>query len=234
VPCHDLLLSIFGIGSLLLCTLLTNTSISSLTSSLPKLPVSASVNSSRHILLVDILDLLVSVNDRKAGPDGRNVALASGLELFLAGIPLLGLAEFTREEDQAGLVFLEAGDVQSEGLFGVVLAASVDDDTDGRGELAWDTGFFQFGESEATSGSDAAVVLDSWASDDWVKLVYRSRGNGRSLCDTGIAASEFATWLVEVDSDAALPILSEMVVWDLLIVLDRHSGCLRSSRRGYR
>jgi hypothetical protein len=34
------------------------------------------------------------------------------------------------------------------------------------------------------------------------------------------------SYLVEVNADSSLPILSEMVVRDLLVVLDRHCGCL--------
>lgn len=51
------------------------------------------------------------------------------------------LAGFSWEEDQAGLVGLEAGDVGGERFFGVVCSAGVDCDADCGSEFAGDTGF---------------------------------------------------------------------------------------------
>jgi hypothetical protein len=53
------------------------------------------------------------------------------------------LARFAGEEDQAGLVGLEAGDVEGEGFFGGVAAARVDGDADCGGEVAGDASFLQ-------------------------------------------------------------------------------------------
>ena len=66
------------------------------------------------------------------------------LDVLLGGIEGLVLAGFAREEDQTGLVGLEAGDVESEGFLRGGLAARVDGDADCGGELAWDAGFLLF------------------------------------------------------------------------------------------
>ena len=51
------------------------------------------------------------------------------------------LAGFAGEEDQACLVGLEAGDVESEGFFVGRLATGVDGDADCGGEFAGNAGF---------------------------------------------------------------------------------------------
>lgn len=53
------------------------------------------------------------------------------------------LAEFAGEEDEAGLVGLEAVNIGLEGFDGEVLAAGVDGDADGGSELARDTSFLE-------------------------------------------------------------------------------------------
>jgi len=77
------------------------------------------------------------------GLDGEGgVDLGDGLGLgeVGGGVALLGLAGLAGEEDQALLVGLEAGDVGGEALLGEVLAAAIDGDADGLGELAGDAG----------------------------------------------------------------------------------------------
>jgi len=47
----------------------------------------------------------------------------------------------------------------------------------------------QLSESETTTGANATVVFNRWASDDWSKLVNGSRCDSSCLCLTSIAAS---------------------------------------------
>ena len=74
--------------------------------------------------------------------DGQDVAADNlvgrlgGLDVLGGGVTLLGLAVAAGEQDEALPVLLEAGDVGLEALLGEVLAAGVDRDTDGAGELA--------------------------------------------------------------------------------------------------
>lgn len=56
-------------------------------------------------------------------------------------IELLELAALAWEQDQAALVLLQAGDVGGKRFLGDILAAVVDRDADGDGELAGDAGF---------------------------------------------------------------------------------------------
>lgn len=103
-----------------------------------------------HGVALDLGDGVVKggVGDGEGGTDagGDTLTLAVG-ESSLDGVDLLGgrvkLLELTAlagEEDQAGLVVLEAGDVGNQGLLGVVGATVVDRDTDGGSELLGDTG----------------------------------------------------------------------------------------------
>ena len=66
------------------------------------------------------------------------------LDVLLGSVEGLVLAGFAWEQDQAGLVGLEAGDVEGEGFLGGGLTTGVDGDADCRGEFAWDAGFLLF------------------------------------------------------------------------------------------
>lgn len=156
------------------------------------------------------------------GESRGNDSLGSGSEVLGAGVTLLWFAELAGEEDEFRAVGLEALDVGSEGWNGVVDTAVVDRDTDCAGESRGDLSSLQLLQGETPTGTDTAVVLDGWASDDWPQLVDWAGGNGSSLGDSGIPPAEFTARLVEVSADASLPLLSEVVVWDLLIVLDSH------------
>lgn len=132
------------------------------------------------------------------------VSALGGLDVLGGGVTLLGLAVAAGEEDEALPVLLEALDVGLEALLGEVLAARVDGDTDGTGELAGDTGScdaldafcavgkightLQLNERETTAGTDTAVVLDGRAADDGPELVDRPGGYLRSLGNTSIAS----------------------------------------------
>jgi hypothetical protein len=92
--------------------------------------------------------LLSVVDDGEAGVDvgDDTVTLALGksgldsLDVLSGGVELLELTALTGEEDQAGLVVLETGNVGDQGLLRVVGAAVVNGDTDGGSELLGDTG----------------------------------------------------------------------------------------------
>jgi len=160
------------------------------------------------------------------GEGGGNDGLGSGSEVLSARVTLLWLADLAGEKDEFRAVGLETLDVGSEGWDGVVDTAVVDGDTDSAGESRGDLSSLQLLQGETPPGTDTAVVLDGWASDNWPQLVDWAGGNGGSLGDPGISPAELTAWLVKVCADASLPLLSEVVVWDLLIVLDGHCvGC---------
>lgn len=82
--------------------------------------------------------------------------------------------------------------------------------------------YLQLHQGESSTGAGAAVVLDGRASDNRSQLVDRSGRDGSGFGETSGSTSRFAAGLVEVHADAALPVLVEMVVGQLLVVLDRH------------
>lgn len=63
-----------------------------------------------------------------------------GLDVLSGGVTALRLAVAAGKENEALPELLEALDVGLEAFLGKVLAAGVDRDTDGAGELAGDTG----------------------------------------------------------------------------------------------
>lgn len=99
------------------------------------------------------------------------LAVTDSLDLLGAGLTLLGGLGVAGEEDEAGLVGLQALNVGLEGLLAEVLATGVDGDTDGAGKLAGDVGLLKLGEGETTASTNTAVVLDAGAADDGAELV---------------------------------------------------------------
>jgi hypothetical protein len=75
----------------------------------------------------------------------RLMRLLGGGDVFLGAVEGLVLSGFAREQDKAGLVGLQAGDVQREGFSGGVLAAVVDGYADCGGEGAGDACFLSCG-----------------------------------------------------------------------------------------
>lgn len=76
--------------------------------------------------------------DREGGGDREG--LDGRLDFFGRGVALLGFVCFAREEDQFGLVPVEAGNVRLQRFYGMVAAAVVHGDADGQCELAGDFG----------------------------------------------------------------------------------------------
>lgn len=134
-------------------------------------------------------------------------------------------------------------------LNGSVLAAVVNSDTNGesflltdtslllkKGDGRWSCGGFvsnikqlvknvsrtnlQFSHGETTTFADLGVVFNSLATDSRVQeTINRAGRNAGSLLDSVLSASELTTGLIEPGLDAELPILSEMLVGQLVIVL---------------
>lgn len=82
--------------------------------------------------------------------------------------------------------------------------------------------YLQLLQGESSTGSGTAVVLDRRASDDRSELIDGTRCDGSGFGQTILSAARLAAGLVEVHSHAALPVLVEVGVGELLIVLDRH------------
>lgn len=107
--------------------------------------------------------LLSGVDDGERGVDagGDTLTLAvsesslDSVDVLSGGVELLELTALAGEEDQAGLVVLETGNVGDQGLLGVVGTAVVNGDTDGGSELLGDTGLLQV-------RKDKSVSLGRW------------------------------------------------------------------------
>lgn len=142
------LLGIFSVG-LLLLSLRARTDKSGVrpgTSQLGVRILLALGQVARGDLLEAVLQADTGVN-REGGSDlGRGLRrVLSHLDILRRAVEFLVLAGFPGEEDQAGLVGLEAGDVEGKSLLRGRLAARVDGNTDGGCELAGDAGFLCVG-----------------------------------------------------------------------------------------
>jgi len=171
-----------------------------------------------HGIALDLGDGVLNggVGDGQSGADAGSETLTlavsqsglDGLDLLGGRVELLELTALAGEEDQAGLVVLQAGDVGDQGLLGVVGAAVVNRDADGGSELLGDTGFLrnskslspifffmtreyylQLSQGETTTGTDTAVVLDGRASHNGTQLVHRTGSNGSSLSETSLTTT---------------------------------------------
>jgi hypothetical protein len=126
-------------------------------------------------------------------------------------VALLGLARLAGEDDQAGLVRLQALNVDRLALLAQVPATVVDDDAEPERLLAGDAGLLELPKREAAALADLAVVAHSRRAHGRPQLGERAHAEGRSLSDAGVTAAELAPGLVEPGADVALPVLAEVV-----------------------
>lgn len=71
-------------------------------------------------------------------------------------------------------------------------------------------------DGESTTSTNATVVLDGGAANDGAEEIDGAGSDSGGLGDAGLSAAKLATGLVEVCPHAALPLLAEMVVGELL------------------
>lgn len=176
----SLFLLVLSLLSLVRRALLADTDKAGLGASVTELPESVLGGLEVADLALLELDLVLDGKGDLGAADNVLSALGS-LDVLGGGVTLLGLAVAAGEENETLPVLLEALDVGLKTLLGKVLAAGVDRDTDGAGELAGDTGgclmlvvFYGFGaiaivhtlqlnERETTAGPDTAVVYTALA-----------------------------------------------------------------------
>ena len=132
------LLALLGLGSsLVLGALLADTNELGVGASLAESAESTALDVGGELGLVDLLE---AGDDGGLDAESRGDALdgLAGL-LVLGGIGLLGLVGLAGEDDEAGLVGLQALDIGGKGLLGEVGAAGVNRDTDGGSKELGDT-----------------------------------------------------------------------------------------------
>lgn len=144
----------------------------------------------------------------------------------------------------------------------LVAATVVNGDTDGEGLLAVDTSLLikfgkknstinqlpdyikyyqcctnlEFLKGEATTSSELGVVLDGRATDGGAeKAINGSRSNTSSLLDACDSSGLLATGLIEPGLDTALPVLTEMLVGQLIVVFQNHcsTGRVKREKKGF-
>lgn len=112
--------------------------------------------------LAGLLLLAGAVRDREGGGEAREALRVLGGAL---GVALLDLAGLFREDDEAGLVGLEALDVELQALLAAVAAAVVDGDAEREGLLGAEAGLLELSLGETAAGTELAVVADRRGTD---------------------------------------------------------------------
>jgi len=151
---------------------------------LPELLVGTTLDVLGHVALGNLAE--ASGDGLLDAERGADVLCGLGGLLVLGGVGLLGLVGLAGENDKAGLVLLQALDVDGERLLRQVLAAVINRDADGAGILLGDSSglfrvsefiapisprrappiccsYLQLSEREAAAEACPAVVLDGAA-----------------------------------------------------------------------
>ena len=115
-----------------------------------------------------------ALGDGERGGDVLDALRVLGRVGRVAGLDLAGLLG---EDDEAGLVGLEALDVELERLLRLVAAAVVDGDADREGLLGADAGLLELGLGEAAARTELAVVADRRGTDSRAEELNRA-GSG--------------------------------------------------------
>jgi hypothetical protein len=126
-------------------------------------------------------------------------------------VALLGLASLAREDDKAGLVRLQALNIDRFAFLAQIPAAVVYNNADAECLLAADTSLLEFSQGETASLTDFAVVPDGGCTDSGAKEIERANTELSGLGYTSVTPAEFASGLVEPGPHPALPVLAEVV-----------------------
>lgn len=138
------------------------------------------------------------------------------------GVALLGLASLAGEDDKASLVGVQSLNVELLSLLAEIPAPVVDDDTDTTSLLLSDSGLLELSESESTSLPQLAVVSHGLSTNGWAERCDGADTESSRLGLAGCATTELASWLIEPGANSALPVLTEMVIVEDVVVSETH------------
>lgn len=154
-------------------------------------------------------DSRLSVSD---GQSSSNRESLGGLR----GVALAG------EDDDTAEVLLQALDVGLEALNAAVDTTVVNSDADGAGVLGGNASSLDLLEGETTASTDLVVVALGGGTHDRPQEVKRTRSDLGGLVGTGGSSGLLLASLVKVHANVLLPVLSEVVLLDWVVLADRH------------
>lgn len=137
------------------------------------------------------------------------------------GISLLDLASLLGEDNETGLVSLEALNVEFETFLGSVAATVVDGDTEREGLLATDTGSLELLLGESTTGTELHVVALGRASNGGAEELSGTESCLDGLCLSVKAARVLLAGLIEPGLHTGLPVLAEVVPVENAVVQNK-------------
>ena len=133
---------------------------------------------------------------------------------------LLWLVSDSWEEDKLGLVSVQSFHVELELLLASVSSSVIDRNTNGSCEAGAQFGSRELLKSETTAVSNFASIPACLGRNDWSQLLDGSWEHSSCLCDSSLVSLLFESRLVVMSVRSSLPVLTEMYVWDDVVVLD--------------
>jgi len=133
---------------------------------------------------------------------------------------LLWLVSNSWEEDKLGLVSVQSFHVELELFFASVGSSVIDSDTNSSCETSAQFDSLELLKSETTAVSNFASIPACLGRNDWSQLLDGSWEHSSCLCDSSLVSLLFESRLVVMSVRSSLPVLTEMYVWDDVVVLD--------------
>jgi len=171
--------------------------------------------------LLKVVSDLHGANSLDSRFDGHNSSckLNSLRQLLGSSITLAWLLGVQREQDQLGLVLLQALSIQLQRLHTLVPATVVNSNANCLGVFLAQASSLELFKGESPASPLLQVVLVSWTTHDGPQLSQRPGGNTGSLLDSVLAAPDFPGRLVEPSLNITLPILVKMAIWHDVVSL---------------
>jgi len=133
---------------------------------------------------------------------------------------LLWLVGNSWEENKLGLVGAQSVNIELELLLASVSPSVIYSNTNSSGEAGAQFDSLELLESKAAAVSNFASIPAGLGRDDWSELLNGSWEHSSCLCESSFVSLLFESRLVVVSVCSSLPVLTEMYVWDDVVVLD--------------
>lgn len=144
-------------------------------------------------------------------------------------VSLLGFLCVTGENNQSLLVRLQSFNIHEFSLLAQISPSVVHDDTHTPRFLSTNTSLLELCKSKSTPLTDFPVVPYGLRTDGRAEESERTDAEGSSFGLACVATTKFASWLVKPGTDAALPVLAEMICVEDVVVAETHRLLRKSS-----
>jgi hypothetical protein len=148
-------------------------------------------------------------------------------------VAFLRFLSIAGEDDQSVLVCLQSLDINKFPLLAQIPPPVIHNNTYPPRLLPPDPSLLELGKRESTSLTDFPVVPHGLCADGRAEEGQRAHAEGGGFGFARSAAAEFASWLVEPGAYAALPVFTEMVRVEDVVVSKTHRLVVSVNVRGF-